>query len=128
MKAIDVVLSVLTLAAVGLGFAAYRAWHPAQVHAESPHAVNERDAEAIARRAHEAASVGNDPRRTLLEDWGVPKMLAGDKRMSLVEPPTDVRCYGETAVLIKGSAYTQAVGSDGRPLRCVAGKVLVPAR
>lgn len=28
MKPIDVVLSILTLAAVGLGYAAYRAWHP----------------------------------------------------------------------------------------------------
>jgi len=28
MKPVDIVLSVLTLVAVGLGFAAYRAWHP----------------------------------------------------------------------------------------------------
>ena len=47
--------------------------------------------------------------------------------MALEEPPAGIRCYGDAAVSIKGSVYTQAVGTDGRPLRCVAGKVLVPA-
>lgn len=46
----------------------------------------------------------------------------------LVDPPAGVRCYGDAAIAIKGSAYTQAAGPDGRPLRCVGGKVLVPAR
>lgn len=45
-------------------------------------------------------------------------------RMALTAPPEGVRCYGETAVRVTGNAYTQAVGADGRPMRCVAGKVL----
>lgn len=85
-------------------------------------------AAAIANRAYMAERAGGDPRRTLLEDWGVNKKPAPVKPMVLVPPPQGVRCYGETAVEVKGSAYTQAVDSDGRPLRCVGGKVLVPAR
>ena len=34
MRQVDVVLSVLTLVAVGMGVAAYRAWHPEPVPAE----------------------------------------------------------------------------------------------
>ena len=39
MKPIDVVLSVLTLVAVGLGYAAYRAWHPTTQFSEPDAAV-----------------------------------------------------------------------------------------
>ena len=53
---------------------------------------------------------------------------ASPVRMVLATPPDGVRCYGETAVRVTGNAYTQAVGSDGRPMRCVAGKVLMPGR
>ena len=53
---------------------------------------------------------------------------ASPVRMVLAAPPDGVRCYGETAVRVTGNAYTQAVGADGHPMRCVAGKVLMPGR
>jgi len=49
-------------------------------------------------------------------------------RVLLVPPPPGARCYGEAAVWVKGSAYTQVLGQDGRPARCVGGKILVPVR
>ena len=82
----------------------------------------------IAKRAYQAERSGTDPRRALLEDWGVNKWRAPAKPMVLASPPPGVRCYGETAVEVKGSAYTQAVDADGRPMKCVAGKVLLPGR
>lgn len=45
MKPVDVVLSVLTLSAVAMGFAAYRAWHPELMSAVIEPSVENRPAE-----------------------------------------------------------------------------------
>lgn len=133
MNSMDRLLWGLTALTVLLGAAVvYRAHHqgdaPSRVVVVPIPASSSPSAGDISTRAFEAQRAGIDPRRQLLEDWGVNKWRAPPKPMVLASPPPGVRCYGETAVEVKGSAYTQAVDADGRPMKCVAGKVLLPGR
>ena len=40
----------------------------------------------------------------------------------------DQRCVGGTVITVRGNVYTQDLGADGRPIRCVGAFATVPLR
>jgi len=40
----------------------------------------------------------------------------------------DQRCLGGTVITVRGNAYTQDIGEDGRPVRCTGNLASLPLR
>lgn len=108
MKPIDVLLGFLTLAAVGLGFAAYRAWHPAAPHADTAMTVDQR-----------LPSADSHPVRT------PPLPVARDKVFYAWDEklPDGYRCSGANGLAYRtrmenGAAVIEPLVAGGVTVRC----------
>lgn len=102
MKSTDVILSVLTLTAIGMGVAVYRVYFPsADVVPEPVAAPSVPTVQPVA--AADATQMAIDFQASL------------DSARALGE---NQRCVAGTVVTVRGSVYTQEIGADAKPVTC----------
>lgn len=106
MRQVDVVLSVLTLVAVGMGVAAYRAWHPNDDISQPVSAVETQLVQSLPRVASAPAARLNPVR------W------ENDSRSIPLKPGSEggVRCWQGFLLRQTGHQWVGMAAPDGRGL------------